>query len=92
MKKLILSRGPSIDIQQCTRVVGGNKFELVLIAAQRARDLRKQRPNESASNTVDALMDIQTQEIDPKEMLEKRANYKPKSIKKVDNVKAKKAK
>ena len=55
MKKLILSRGPEIDIQQCTRIVGGNKFELVLIAAQRARELRRQNPNERHNYTVEPL-------------------------------------
>jgi hypothetical protein len=88
MKKLTLSRGPEIDTQLCTRIVGGNKFELVLIAAQRARELRRQRSNDAASNTVDALMDIQKQVVDPKEMLEKSAKHRNKPTKKVDNTRA----
>jgi DNA-directed RNA polymerase subunit K/omega len=92
MKKLILSRGPQVDIQQCTRLVGGNKFELVLIASQRARDLRKQNPTTRSNFVVDALLNLQDQQLDPKEMLEKRASYINKPAKKVDNGRTKKVK
>jgi len=84
MKRLILSRGPTIDIQKVTKIVGGNKFNLVLIAAQRARDLRRQNPNTYGGNTVEALLDIQAEAVKAEELLEKRASYKPKAPKRVD--------
>jgi DNA-directed RNA polymerase omega subunit len=90
MKKLILSRGPEIDIQQCTRIVGGNKFELVLIAAQRARELRRQNPNERHNYTVEALMDLQANKLDTEEMLTKRINHVNKPSKKFDKAPRKK--
>jgi len=92
MKKLILSRGPSIDIQQCTKIVGGNKFELVLIAAQRARELRRQNPNERHNYTVESLLDLQDNKLDTAEMLNKRINHVNKPSKKVDNTRTKKVK
>ncbi|NBR61979.1 MAG: hypothetical protein EBT86_10135 [Actinobacteria bacterium] len=79
MKKLILSRGPSIDIQQCTKIVGGNKFELVLIAAQH-------------NYTVESLLDLQDNKLDTAEMLNKRINHVNKPSKKVDNTRTKKVK
>jgi DNA-directed RNA polymerase omega subunit len=90
MKKLILSRGPQVDIQKCTRIVGGNKFELVLIAAQRARELRRQNPNERHNYTVESLLDLQANMLDPQEMLTKRLNHVNKSTKKVDKAPKKK--
>ena len=89
MKNVTLSRGPEIDTELCVRVVGGNKFDLILIAAQRARELRRQRSNETSSNIVDSLLDIQKKVIDPKEMLSKRASHKNRPTKKVDNTRAK---
>ena len=92
MKKLILSRGPEIDIQKCTRIVGGNKFELVLVAAQRARELRRQNPNERHNYTVEALMDLQANVLDSKELLTKRLTHVNKPSKKVDKAPKKKVK
>lgn len=92
MKKLILSRGPEIDIQKCTRIVGGNKFELVLVAAQRARELRRQNPNERHNYTVEALMDLQANVLDSQDLLNKRINHVNKSTKKVDKAPRKKVK
>lgn len=61
---ITLSRGPGIDTEQCVANVG-NKFDLVLIAAARARELKRQnRENPNATfaqvhTTVTALLDIQ---------------------------------
>lgn len=85
MKKLIISRGPEIDIVQCTRIVGGNKFELVLIASQRARELRRQNPNQRNNFTVEALMDLQANKLDNDEMLTKRINHVNNPSKKFNN-------
>jgi DNA-directed RNA polymerase subunit omega len=56
------SRGTSIDVEQCVRNVG-DRFNLVLIAAARAREIAKN--HKTAENTtqvnapVTALLDIQ---------------------------------
>ena len=61
--KLTDSRGPNIDTQKCVEQVGGNRFDLVLIATVRARELS--RRHKAAGHTtqvnspVSALLDIQ---------------------------------
>jgi DNA-directed RNA polymerase omega subunit len=42
MKSKVLSRGPSIDTEKCVENVGGNRFDLVLIATERAREIKRQ--------------------------------------------------
>ena len=63
MKKITASRGPLVDTQQCVRNVGGSRFDMVLIAAARAREIRKNhRESGSAEisfSQVSALLDIQ---------------------------------
>jgi DNA-directed RNA polymerase subunit K/omega len=92
MKQLILSRTPEIDIQQCTHIVGGNKFELVLIVSQRARELRRQNPNERHNYTVEALLDLQDNKLNTAEMLKKRINHVNKPAKNVDRTHKRKRK
>lgn len=77
MKKLTLSRGPSIDTEQCVANAGANRFDLVLIAAVRARELKRQhRDNPFASfeqvhTNITALQEIQEGKVDVKEYLRK---------------------
>jgi DNA-directed RNA polymerase omega subunit len=65
--KLTDSRGPNIDTQQCVEQVGGNRFDLVLIASVRARELS--RRHKAAGHTtqfnapVSALQDVQEGKI-----------------------------
>ena len=63
MKISKLSRGPSIDVEKCVNMVGDNRFNLVLIASIRARELSRQHrhdENKSQLNApVQALLDIQ---------------------------------
>ena len=58
-----LSRGTFIDTEKCVSMIGGNRFDLVLIAATRARELARQHrhaENKSQLNApVAALLDIQ---------------------------------
>lgn len=58
-----LSRGTSIDTEKCVEMSGGNRFDMVLIAATRARELSRQHrhaENKSQLNApVAALLDIQ---------------------------------
>lgn len=63
MKISKLSRGPSINVEQCVSMVGNNRFDLVLIASIRARELSRQHrhdENKAQPNApVQALLDIQ---------------------------------
>lgn len=68
MKAIILSRGTEIDTEQCVVQVGGNRFDLVLIAATRSRELAQQHKRseskEHAYPNVLALLEIQSGKID----------------------------
>jgi DNA-directed RNA polymerase omega subunit len=74
-KPLELSRGPSIDTEKCAVNAGGNRFNLVLIASERAREIRRQNKDsdkrEHVHSVVSALQDIQAGTIDPVKYLSK---------------------
>jgi hypothetical protein len=73
-KEKILSRGPDIDTQKCVRMVDDNKFVLVLVAAQKARELR--RHNHDDHGCVSALLEIQNGRVDTQEYLNKRVRVR----------------
>jgi DNA-directed RNA polymerase omega subunit len=62
-KPVGLSRGPGIDTEQCVDNAGGNRFDLVLIAAARAREIKRQNresdKREHVHSNITALEDIQ---------------------------------
>jgi len=72
-KPLDLSRGTEIDLEKCVIQAGGNRFNLVLIATERAREIRRQNresvKREHIYSIVTALDDIQLGDIDPKKYL-----------------------
>jgi len=74
-KPLDLSRGPSIDMDKCVEAVGGNRFNLVLIAAARSREIRRQHAHsdkrEHVHSIVTALEDIQRGEVESQKYLSK---------------------
>jgi len=74
-KPLDLSRGPGIDTEICTVHAGGNRFNLVLIASERAREIRRQNKEsdkrEHVHSIVTALEEIQRGEIEPRKYLNK---------------------
>jgi DNA-directed RNA polymerase omega subunit len=63
MKSKTLSRGPSIDTEKCVENIGGNRFDLVLIATERAREIKRQNQEsdkrEHVYSIISALNDIQ---------------------------------
>ena len=63
MKHKSLSRGPDINTETCVENVGGNKYNLVLIAAARAREIKRQNRDsdkrEHVFPTLTALEEIQ---------------------------------
>ena len=65
--KLSESRGPTLDTEKCVEQAGGNRFDLVLIASVRARELsRRHKAAELTTQVnapVSALLDIQAGKI-----------------------------
>jgi DNA-directed RNA polymerase omega subunit len=74
-KPLDLSRGPGVDTEMCTINAGGNRFNLVLIASERAREIRRQNKDsdkrEHVHSIVTALEEIQAGLIEPRKYLNK---------------------
>ena len=62
--KLVSSRGPSIDTEKCVELVGGNRFNLVLIAAARAKELQRKHKEDERHDyphsMVSALLEVQS--------------------------------
>jgi len=62
-----LSRGPSVDIEKCVELSGGNRFDLVIMAAVRCRELSRQhRKAENGTQLnapISALLEFQTGKI-----------------------------
>ena len=67
------SRGPDIDVETCVDAVGGNRFNLILIATNRARELRQRDRDGSThkSACVSAMLEIQNGQVDAKRYLMK---------------------
>ena len=61
--KLTDSRGPQVDTEKCVVQAGGNRFDLVLIATVRARELSRRHKaaglTTQVNSPVSALLDIQ---------------------------------
>lgn len=72
MKPRIASRGPSIDTEECVRQAGGGRYDLVLIGAQRLRELKRQHRESGRYVTpVDALIEIQAGQVNLADYLAK---------------------
>jgi len=75
MTKLDLSRGTEIDTEKCVVNSGGSRFDLVLIASERAREIRRQHASsqkrEHVHSIVTALMEIQQGTVEPRKYLNK---------------------
>ena len=65
---LVPSRGPIVDTEKCVRESGGNRFDLVIMASQRAREIKQQNKHstrdEHLHGPVTALIEIQSGKID----------------------------
>jgi DNA-directed RNA polymerase subunit K/omega len=71
-KRQIDSRTPQLDNEKCVRQAGNYRYDLILIAAERLRELRRQHKHGTRYySTVDALLDIQEGLVDPVEYLAK---------------------
>jgi DNA-directed RNA polymerase omega subunit len=62
-----ISRGITIDTEKCVDMVGGNRFNLVIIAAMRAREIAEQNRHSSHHahwhTPVTALLEVQNGEL-----------------------------
>jgi len=62
------SRTLQIDMEKCINNSGCNKFEMILLAAARAKQIRKKNPDslkhEHVHATVTALLEIQENKLD----------------------------
>jgi DNA-directed RNA polymerase subunit K/omega len=70
MKKLSESRSLLLDNDKCVEMAGGNKFDLVLIAAQRCRELRRADRLNGVQAPLTSLLEIQSGKVG-KEYLKK---------------------
>lgn len=73
MKTKISSRGPNIDTESCVRQAGGGRYDLILIAAQRLRELKRQHREDVNRyvTCVDALLEVQSGQVDLSDYLAK---------------------
>lgn len=60
-KQVKLSRTPELNIEKCVEQAGGNRYDMILIAAQRARELAKAnaRSDKYVNTAVSALLELQ---------------------------------
>jgi DNA-directed RNA polymerase omega subunit len=63
MTKLTLSRGTQINLEKCVEAIDNSRYNLVLVASARARELvHAQKQNDWATHInapVSALLDVQ---------------------------------
>jgi len=73
-----ISRGTLIDTEKCVELSGGNRFNLVIMAAARARELRRQHASsqrfEDVHTNVTALLEFQEGKQDANYMKKVRFN------------------
>jgi DNA-directed RNA polymerase omega subunit len=83
MKTLTLSRGPDIDTNKCVANIG-SRYDLVIIAAARAREIRIKNRNshrrEHVFSEVTALLEIQNGEISKDYLRDKIAEQAKKQL------------
>lgn len=57
------SRHEQLDVEKCVRQAGGNRFDLIIMAANRGREIKSQNQNsvhmEHHHGVVTALLEIQ---------------------------------
>ncbi len=65
MKPRIASRGPEIDMEKCVQQAGGGRYDMILIAAQRLRELKRIHREDTSRyvTCVDALHEIQAGQV-----------------------------
>jgi DNA-directed RNA polymerase subunit K/omega len=64
IKKKIDSRHLQLDMEKCVKNVDNLRYDMVLVAAERLRELKKQHRHGKHQSTIDALLEIQNGEVD----------------------------
>lgn len=64
IKKKIDSRHLQLDMEKCVRNTDNLRYDMVLVAAERLRELKKQHRHGKHQTTIDALLEIQNSEVD----------------------------
>ena len=64
IKKKIDSRHLQLDMEKCVQNVDNLRYDMVLVAAERLRELKKQHRHGKHQTTIDALLEIQNSEVD----------------------------
>jgi DNA-directed RNA polymerase omega subunit len=63
------SRHEQLDVEKCVKQSGGNKFDLIIMAANRGREIKQQNQHskhmEHHHGVVTALLEIQSGTVDP---------------------------
>jgi hypothetical protein len=71
-KRRVDSRNLQIDTEKCVEQAGGYRYDLILIASERLREIKRQnKSSERYYTAIDALLDIQEGRVDPIEYLAK---------------------
>jgi DNA-directed RNA polymerase subunit K/omega len=72
-KKDIKSRVLEIDTEKCVRNSGGSRYDMILMASARAREIRQQhrssQDHQYQHTVVTALLEVQNKELDQKIIL-----------------------
>ena len=67
MNKKVISRSTTVDTDRCVELVGGNRFEMMLIATVRAREISQRNKDsdkhEHMHSAITALLEIQEGKI-----------------------------
>lgn len=72
MKVRIDSRTSQVDTEKCVNQAGGGRYDLVLIAAQRLRELKRQHREDNKYVTcIDALLEVQNGNVNLVDYLSK---------------------
>jgi DNA-directed RNA polymerase omega subunit len=75
MKTKPLSRGPQLDNELCVVNSGGGRFDMVIVAAARAREIKRQHKEsdkrEHVFPIVTALLEIQEGKLNVNDYLKK---------------------
>ena len=57
------SRSPEVDMEKCVEMSGGNRFDLIIMASQRSRQIRHQNrdshKHEHLHANITALLELQ---------------------------------
>jgi len=63
-----LSRGPTLNMEKIITNAGGNKYDMILIAAAKGREIARKhlhsRSTEYCSPSVQALLDLQNTKVE----------------------------